>query len=66
MFDHDLFLLSWGPTVAALSYVFDNAEDKGIVEKAITGFRCVGVWVCGCVGGVCVWGGYLLGLLKIL
>ena len=50
MFDHDLFLLSWGPTVAALSYVFDNAEDKGIVEKAITGFRCVGVWVCGWVG----------------
>ena len=59
MFDHDLFLLSWGPTVAALSYVFDNAEERGIVQKAITGFRCV------CVGGGqkaitgfrCVWGG---------
>ena len=41
VFDHDLFLLSWGPTVAALSYVFDNAEERGIVQKAITGFRYV-------------------------
>ncbi len=39
LFDHDLFLLSWGPTVAALSFVFDNAEARGIVDKAITGFR---------------------------
>ncbi len=39
LFDHDLFLLSWGPTVAALSFVFDNAEARGIVDKAIAGFR---------------------------
>ncbi len=39
LFDHDLFLLSWGPTVAALSFVFDNAEARGIVDKAIAGCR---------------------------
>ena len=38
-FDQDLFLLSWGPTVAALSYVFDNADEKSIVQRAINGFR---------------------------
>lgn len=44
LFSHDLFLLSWGPTVAALSYVFDNAEGKGIVDKAIAGFRWDGIF----------------------
>ncbi len=39
IFDHDLFLLSWGPTVAALSFVFDNAEARLIVDKVIAGFR---------------------------
>ncbi len=39
LFDHDLFLLSWGPTVAALSFVFDNAEARLIVDKVISGFR---------------------------
>ena len=38
-FDQDLFLLSWGPTNAALSYVFDNADEKSIVQQAINGFR---------------------------
>ena len=42
-FNQDLFLLTWGPTVAALSYVFDNAEEKRVVQKAISGFRYVGV-----------------------
>ena len=37
--DQDLFLVAWGPTVAALSYVFDTAEEKGVVHKAIAGFR---------------------------
>ena len=41
-FDQDLFLLSWGPTIAALSYVFDNADDKSIVQRAIDGFRYSG------------------------
>ncbi len=38
-FDHDLFLLSWGPTIAALSSIYDNADDKTIAQKAIGGFR---------------------------
>ena len=40
-FDQDLFLLSWGPTVAALSYVFDKADEKSIVQRAIDGFRYI-------------------------
>ncbi|EDV25608.1 uncharacterized protein TRIADDRAFT_24514 [Trichoplax adhaerens] len=38
-YDQDLFLLIWGPTVAALSYIFDNASDEMIVQKAVNGFR---------------------------
>lgn len=40
-FDHDLFTLIWGPTVAALSFVFDKSSDESIIQKAIAGFRCV-------------------------
>ena len=39
MYDEDLFLVVWGPTVAALSYVYDNGMDKSVVQKALTGFR---------------------------
>ncbi|XP_068423605.1 Golgi-specific brefeldin A-resistance guanine nucleotide exchange factor 1 isoform X3 [Clinocottus analis] len=38
-YDHDLFTMSWGPTIAALSYVFDKSLDDVILQKAITGFR---------------------------
>ncbi|KAH3746619.1 hypothetical protein DPMN_181028 [Dreissena polymorpha] len=38
-FDHDLFTLIWGPTVAALSFVFDKSSDEAIIAKAISGFR---------------------------
>ncbi|XP_069123729.1 Golgi-specific brefeldin A-resistance guanine nucleotide exchange factor 1-like isoform X1 [Argopecten irradians] len=38
-FDHDLFTLIWGPTVAALSFVFDKSGDETIIQKAIAGFR---------------------------
>ncbi|CAH1795724.1 unnamed protein product, partial [Owenia fusiformis] len=38
-FDHDLFHLIWGPTVAALSFVFDKSLDDTIIQKAISGFR---------------------------
>jgi len=38
-FDQDLFLIIWGPTVAALSYVYDNGLEKSVVQKAIVGFR---------------------------
>lgn len=40
-FDQDLFAIIWGPTVAALSYVYDNALEKNVVQKAISGFRSV-------------------------
>ncbi|XP_053291731.1 Golgi-specific brefeldin A-resistance guanine nucleotide exchange factor 1 isoform X10 [Pleuronectes platessa] len=38
-YDHDLFTMTWGPTIAALSYVFDKSLDDSIIQKAITGFR---------------------------
>ncbi|KAL9961546.1 hypothetical protein ACROYT_G030504 [Oculina patagonica] len=38
-FDQDLFLIIWGPTVAALSYVYDNGLEKSVAQKAILGFR---------------------------
>ncbi|XP_061646652.1 Golgi-specific brefeldin A-resistance guanine nucleotide exchange factor 1 isoform X5 [Phyllopteryx taeniolatus] len=38
-YDHDLFTMTWGPTIAALSYVFDKSLDDNILQKAITGFR---------------------------
>ncbi|XP_033108209.1 Golgi-specific brefeldin A-resistance guanine nucleotide exchange factor 1-like [Anneissia japonica] len=37
--DKELFLLTWGPTVAALSFVFDKSSDETITQKAISGFR---------------------------
>ncbi|XP_057703518.1 Golgi-specific brefeldin A-resistance guanine nucleotide exchange factor 1 isoform X3 [Corythoichthys intestinalis] len=38
-YDHDLFTMTWGPTIAALSYVFDKSLDENIIQKAIMGFR---------------------------
>ncbi|XP_024152753.1 Golgi-specific brefeldin A-resistance guanine nucleotide exchange factor 1 isoform X1 [Oryzias melastigma] len=38
-YDHDLFTMTWGPTIAALSYVFDKSLDDSIIQKAISGFR---------------------------
>uniref|UniRef100_A0A8D0H5T6 Golgi-specific brefeldin A-resistance guanine nucleotide exchange factor 1 n=1 Tax=Sphenodon punctatus TaxID=8508 RepID=A0A8D0H5T6_SPHPU len=38
-YDHDLFTMTWGPTIAALSYVFDKSLDEMIIQKAISGFR---------------------------
>ncbi|XP_054719595.1 Golgi-specific brefeldin A-resistance guanine nucleotide exchange factor 1-like [Uloborus diversus] len=39
LFDHDLFSLVWGPTVAALSFIFDKSSDTVIIEKTISGFK---------------------------
>ncbi|XP_054265993.1 Golgi-specific brefeldin A-resistance guanine nucleotide exchange factor 1-like isoform X2 [Macrosteles quadrilineatus] len=39
LLDHDLFSLIWGPTVAALSFMFDKSHDPAIYQKAISGFR---------------------------
>ncbi|KAM6956606.1 Golgi-specific brefeldin A-resistance guanine nucleotide exchange factor 1 [Aplochiton taeniatus] len=38
-YDNDLFTMTWGPTIAALSYVFDKSLDDAIIQKAIAGFR---------------------------
>lgn len=38
-YDRDLFAIVWGPTVAALSFVFDRSNDDAIIQKAINGFR---------------------------
>jgi len=39
LYDTDLFAMSWGSTVSALSYVFDKSQDESIIQKAITGFK---------------------------
>ncbi|XP_041364766.1 Golgi-specific brefeldin A-resistance guanine nucleotide exchange factor 1-like isoform X2 [Gigantopelta aegis] len=38
-FDHELFTLVWGSTVAAMSFVFDKSSDESIIQKSIAGFR---------------------------
>ncbi|KAM9477746.1 Golgi-specific brefeldin A-resistance guanine nucleotide exchange factor 1 isoform 1-T1 [Clarias gariepinus] len=38
-YDHDLFTMTWGPTIAALSFVFDKSLEDTIIQKAIAGFR---------------------------
>lgn len=40
-YDYDLFNLIWGPTVTALSFVFDKSEDPNVYRRALHGFeRC--------------------------
>ena len=38
-YDRDIFSMSWGPTVSALSYVFDKSHEQSIIQKSITGYR---------------------------
>jgi len=38
LFDHDLFSLIWGPSVAALSFVFDRSSEPHVYQRAIAGF----------------------------
>lgn len=40
-YDRDLFTMTWGPTIAALSYVFDKSLEDTIIQKAIAGFRYI-------------------------
>ena len=40
-YDRDLFAIVWGPTVAALSFVFDKSSDDVIIQRAVSGFRYV-------------------------
>ena len=42
-FDHDLFSIVWGPTVAALSYVFDKSTDPVCMVKLINKKRAINV-----------------------
>lgn len=39
LFDHDLFSLIWGPTVAALSFIFDKSSDSVVIDKTIGGYK---------------------------
>jgi len=38
MFDHNLFGLTWGPAVAALSYIYDKSSDPDVLRRALDGF----------------------------
>ena len=38
MFDHNLFGLTWGPSIASLSYVFDRSNDPEILKRSLDGF----------------------------
>ncbi|MPC59681.1 Golgi-specific brefeldin A-resistance guanine nucleotide exchange factor 1 [Portunus trituberculatus] len=37
--DRELFQLSWGPTIAALSYVFDKTSDSTTIHTILSGYR---------------------------
>ncbi|RUS18465.1 hypothetical protein BC937DRAFT_88745 [Endogone sp. FLAS-F59071] len=39
IYDKDIFLLAWKPTIAAISYAFNTAQDDATLQKAITGFH---------------------------
>lgn len=42
--DADLFDLVWGPTVSALSFIFDKTHDSAVQSKAVHGFiRCAAI-----------------------
>jgi len=38
MFDHNLFGLTWGPAVAALSYIYDKSLEPEVLRRALDGF----------------------------
>jgi len=38
IFDHNLFGLTWGPAVAALSYIFDKSNEPDILRRSLDGF----------------------------
>ena len=41
LFDRDMFSMIWGPTIAAISVVFDHAEEEAVVQRALGGFLAV-------------------------
>ena len=42
IFDHNLFGLTWGPSVAALSYIFDKVI---LYTKALRAYICVNILI---------------------
>jgi len=38
MFDHNLFGLTWGPAVAALSYIYDKSSEPDVLRRSLDGF----------------------------
>ena len=46
--DHNLFGLSFGPVMAALSYIFDKSGDQDLIEAGVSGqARKRGRWLAG-------------------
>ncbi|CAM6114681.1 unnamed protein product [Calypogeia fissa] len=41
LLDHDMFAIMSGPTIAAISVVFDHAEDEDVLRSCVTGFLAV-------------------------
>ncbi|KAL3693188.1 hypothetical protein R1sor_006839 [Riccia sorocarpa] len=41
LLDHDMFAIISGPTIAAISVVFDNAEDEEVLRSCVDGFLAV-------------------------
>uniref|UniRef100_H2ZA13 SEC7 domain-containing protein n=1 Tax=Ciona savignyi TaxID=51511 RepID=H2ZA13_CIOSA len=39
IYDRDIFAMNWGPTVSALSYVFDKSLEENIIQRSILGFK---------------------------
>ncbi|KAG6551263.1 hypothetical protein Mapa_007189 [Marchantia paleacea] len=41
LLDHDMFAIISGPTIAAISVVFDHAEDEDVLRSCVDGFLAV-------------------------
>ncbi len=38
-YNHEIFSIIWGQTVAALSFVYDKSLDTNVIQKSINGFK---------------------------
>ena len=38
VYDYDLFTLIWGPSIAAMSVVFEHTEDDQVLQEVLDGF----------------------------
>jgi brefeldin A-resistance guanine nucleotide exchange factor 1 len=41
LLDHDMFAIMSGPTIAAISVVFDHAEDEDVLRSCVDGFLAI-------------------------